>query len=86
MTKQVQYCTCKINLAGQNCHTVIYGVSDNETGWWDNSKAAHLGFKARDSADVQRPRVEAQVPALDPRDPAAIYQGGAFVRAGPFED
>jgi hypothetical protein len=25
MTKKIQYCTCKINLAGQNCHTVIYG-------------------------------------------------------------
>ena len=24
MTKQVQYCRCRINLAGQNCHTVIY--------------------------------------------------------------
>jgi len=24
MTKKIQYCTCKINLAGQNCHTVIY--------------------------------------------------------------
>jgi hypothetical protein len=24
MTKKIQYCTCKVNLAGQNCHTVIY--------------------------------------------------------------
>lgn len=24
MSKQIQYCTCKINLAGQNCHTVVY--------------------------------------------------------------
>jgi uronate dehydrogenase len=67
-------------------HTVIYGMSNNTAGWWDNSKASHIGFSARDSADVQRPRVEAQVPALDPADPAAIYQGGSFVRAGPFED
>jgi len=66
-------------------HTVIYGVSDNTGAWWDNAKAAHLGFKARDSADLQRSRVEALSPALDPQDPAAIYQGGAFVRAGPFE-
>jgi uronate dehydrogenase len=66
-------------------HTVIYGVSDNTGAWWDNAKAAHLGFKPRDSADAQRSRVEALSPALDPRDPAAIYQGGPFVRAGPFE-
>jgi hypothetical protein len=32
MTKQVQYCTCKINLAGQNCHTVIYG-QHNAVTW-----------------------------------------------------
>jgi len=24
MTKQIQYCTCKVNLAGQNMHTVVY--------------------------------------------------------------
>jgi uronate dehydrogenase len=67
-------------------HTVIFGVSDNSTKWWDNAKAAHLGFRPRDTADAQRGRVEAQVPALDPKDPAAIYQGGQFVHAGPFDD
>ena len=25
-------------------HTVIFGVSDNSLGWWDNGKAAHLGL------------------------------------------
>ena len=67
-------------------HTIAFGVSDNAGGWWDNSKAAHLGFKARDSADGDRARVEATVPALPPGDPAALYQGGAFVHAGPFDD
>jgi uronate dehydrogenase len=64
---------------------VIYGVSDNSTGWWDNGNAERIGFTARDSADTQRTRVEAQCPPLDPGDPAALYQGGAFVRAGPFD-
>ena len=72
--------------APQVGHTVIFGVSDNEGAWWDNSKAAHLGFKARDSADGERARVEASVPALAPGDPAALFQGGAFVHAGPFDD
>ena len=67
-------------------HTIVFGMSDNSRKWWDNSKAAHLGFRARDTADVQRERVEAQSPPLDPADPAAIYQGGQFVHAGPFED
>ena len=27
-------------------HTVVYGMSANRDMWWDNSKAAHLGFHA----------------------------------------
>lgn len=66
-------------------HTVVYGMSDNRDIWWDNSKAAHLGFQPKDSSEVFRAKVEAQpMPAAD--DPARIYQGGAFVAAGPFGD
>jgi uronate dehydrogenase len=66
-------------------HTIIYGVSDNSSKWWDNSGAAHLGFRPRDSADRERDRIE-KLPPLAPDDPAGVYQGGAFVHAGPFED
>ncbi|HEY1026904.1 MAG TPA: NAD(P)-dependent oxidoreductase [Pseudomonas sp.] len=66
-------------------HTVVYGMSDNRDVWWDNRHAAHLGFKPRDSSEVFRDKVEAQPqPAQD--DPNRIYQGGAFVAAGPFGD
>ncbi|MBF8161829.1 NAD-dependent epimerase/dehydratase family protein [Ectopseudomonas hydrolytica] len=66
-------------------HTVVYGMSDNREVWWDNSQATHLGFTPKDSSDVFRDKVEAQpMPAAD--DPARIYQGGAFVAAGPFGD
>jgi len=67
-------------------HTVIFGASNNATKWWDNSKAAHLGFFPKDASDVQRARVEAASPPLDPADPVGIFQGGAFVLAGPFDD
>jgi uronate dehydrogenase len=67
-------------------HTVIFGMSDNANKWWDNSTAAHLGFRPRDSADRERERIEREIPPLAPDDPAAIYQGGSFVHAGPFED
>ena len=67
-------------------HTVIFGMSDNSRKWWDNSKATHLGFRPRDSADAQAERVEAASPPLPAGDPAALYQGGAFVHAGPFDD
>ncbi len=67
-------------------HTVIFGVSGNPQSWWDNGKAAHLGFKAKDTSESQRARVEAASPPLDRSDPASIYQGGRFVSLGPFDD
>jgi uronate dehydrogenase len=65
-------------------HTIVYGASGNRDKWWDNRLAAHLGFTPRDSSEEFRAKVEA-LPAPDPSDPAAQYQGGAFVKAGPFE-
>lgn len=65
-------------------HTIVYGMSANRDRWWDNSKAAHLGFVPQDSSEVFRAKVQAQ-PPLDPADPALRYQGGGFVKAGPFE-
>jgi uronate dehydrogenase len=67
-------------------HTVIFGVSDNTRKWWDNSRAQHLGFRARDNAERERERIEREVPPPAPDDPAALYQGGSFTHAGPFED
>ena len=71
--------------APQAGHTVIYGASDNSRTWWDNSKAAHLGFKPKDASDAQRERVEAANPPLPQDHPANVYQGGVFVCAGPFD-
>ena len=65
--------------------SVIYGISDNATDFYDNSKARHIGYRPRDSADAFRHQVEAAQPTIDLKDPTQIYQGGAFVRAGYFE-
>ena len=65
-------------------HTIVYGMSANRDKWWDNRGAAHLGFQPRDSSEPFRAKAEAQPPLADD-DPARIYQGGAFVKAGPFE-
>ncbi|HCS43117.1 MAG TPA: NAD-dependent dehydratase [Pseudomonas sp.] len=66
-------------------HTVVYGVSDNRNVWWDNRYAAHLGFKPQDSSELYSQHIESQpMPAAD--DPSMIYQGGAFVSSGPFND
>ena len=66
-------------------HSVIYGLSDNTTKWWDNTSAAHLGYRAQDSSEPFRAETQARQPSIDLADPAAVYQGGAFVRIGPFE-
>ncbi|OAE50857.1 NAD-dependent dehydratase [Achromobacter xylosoxidans] len=64
-------------------HLIVYGASANRDSWWDNSGAAVLGFAPKDSSEPFRAKIEAQ-PPLAADDPAARYQGGAFVKAGPF--
>lgn len=65
-------------------HTVIYGMSDNRLTWWDNTSARHVGFRARDSSEPFRAAVEARQQSIDLTDPAAVFQGGGFVKQGPF--
>jgi uronate dehydrogenase len=67
-------------------HSVIYGMSDNATTFWDNTPARHIGYRPQDSSEQFREAVEARQPTLDASDPAVVYQGGAFVRTGPFFD
>jgi uronate dehydrogenase len=66
-------------------HSIVYGMSDNTTTWWDNTPARHIGYRPQDSSEPFRASREVAQPALDLKDPAVIYQGGAFVRMGPFE-
>ncbi|MES2152468.1 MAG: NAD(P)-dependent oxidoreductase [Pseudomonadota bacterium] len=64
-------------------HTIAFGVSDNPAKWWDDRKAAHLGFVAKDSSTqfaAKFPDTGAY-PAAD--DIATTYQGGAFLLTGP---
>jgi uronate dehydrogenase len=67
-------------------HTVIYGMSDNRTVFWDNTPAAHIGYRPLDSSDKYRAEVEARQQKIDTTQPAAIYQGGAFVTQGPHQE
>ncbi|MYZ44346.1 NAD-dependent epimerase/dehydratase family protein [Schauerella aestuarii] len=64
-------------------HTIVYGASANRESWWDNSRAAHLGFDPQESSEQFRAKVESQ-PPLAADDIAGKFQGGAFVKAGPF--
>ena len=67
-------------------HTIIYGVSNNASKWWDNAAAAHLGFAPKDSADNMRAQVEAAIAPPHSDDPTAVYQGGVYVQMGFFDE
>ena len=68
-------------------HSIIYGMSDNATTWWDNTSARHIGYRPQDSSEKYRAAAEARQPTIDATQPAAAHQGGAFVNQGPhFED
>jgi uronate dehydrogenase len=66
-------------------HSVIYGVSDNATTWWDNTPARHIGYRPQDSSEPFRAAAQARQPVLDLTHPATLYQGGGFVTRGPYE-
>ncbi len=65
-------------------HSIIFGMSDNAVTWWDNSEARHVGYRPQDSSDVFRDAVYERTAAPDLSDPVAQFQGGGFVKAGPF--
>jgi len=65
-------------------HTIVFGASNNRDSFWDNSKAAHLAWTPKDSAEPWRERLEAE-PPLQAGDPLMIYQGGRYTAMGPYD-
>jgi uronate dehydrogenase len=56
---------------------IVYGVSKNTRGWYDNSNAYRLGYEPRDDSEKHAAEILAkEKPGGDPR--AEMYQGGAF--------
>ena len=64
-------------------HTVIYGVSDNRSRWWDNTPAAHIGYRPQDSSERFRAAVEARQPPLDMKRPGDAVPGRRLRHQGP---
>ena len=65
-------------------HSIVYGMSDNASTWWDNIPARHLGYVAQDSAETYRAETIARQPVLDMNNPATLLQGGAYTTLGPY--
>jgi uronate dehydrogenase len=63
-------------------HSVIYGVSANPRTWYDNTPARHVGYVPQDSSLPWFAAIEGREAPADISDPAAIYQGGSFVKQG----
>lgn len=57
---------------------VVYGVSNNDRSPVDNSKAAFLGYRPKDNAEVYAEEVLAEAEPLDPQDPGHMCHGGPF--------
>lgn len=66
--------------------TIVYGASDNEATWWDNSQSAFLGWHPQDSSAQFASDPAIANERTDADDPAIKYQGGTFAAAGHFED
>lgn len=68
-----------IGLGAQYRHEIVYGVSANRASWYDNARAAALGYRPRHSADDFLDTLAGKVTD----DPVAeIYQGGHFAAEG----
>jgi uronate dehydrogenase len=75
-------CSLLTNRVG---HAVVYGVSDNAATWWDNSKAAFLGYRPGDSSQPYAGQFPAVAPNAELADPAQLFQGGPFVLGEPMQ-
>ena len=57
----------------------IWGVSDNQAKWWDNSASAYLGWKPKDNSETYRAELERSPGIPDKDSSQAKWQGGGFV-------
>ena len=60
-------------------YAIVYGQSNNDRAWWDNSKTSYLGFRPEDNAETFAARLLADPKlAQKPTDAAVRYMGGIF--------
>lgn len=59
-------------------YEVMYGVSDNQRSWYDNSHARSLGYAPTGRSEDYAPEVLAAEPKSGKHPAAEFYQGGTF--------
>ncbi|MGE0716214.1 MAG: NAD-dependent epimerase/dehydratase family protein [Alphaproteobacteria bacterium] len=60
---------------------VMYGVSDNAVGWWDNERAFQLGYRPTGRGEDHRAHAEAEQAKLAADPVGDLFQGGTFCSA-----
>jgi uronate dehydrogenase len=72
----------RIGLEHPDIHfEIFYGVSDNAASFWDNSRAAHFGYRPQGRGEDYREAALAAQAKLPPDPIGARYQGGPFCSA-----
>ena len=57
---------------------VMYGISDNERAWFDNTHAKHLGYAPTGKSEAFAEKILAAQAAIPPDPAGDYYQGGTF--------
>ena len=60
---------------------ILYGASDNEASWWDNSRARQLGYRPTGKGEDHRAHAEAEQAKVGPDPVGDLFQGGTFTSA-----
>lgn len=64
---------------------VIYGASNNDASFWDNSAVAHLGWRLKRNSAEFAEKIN-RAPPLAKDDPLMIFQGGRFTSGPVIEE
>ena len=67
-------------------HSIVYGVSDNRSTWWDNSQGRHVGYRPQDSSEPWRAALEAKQPHIDPTRPEDPHRAAAIAVVAAIEE
>ena len=81
MSPQISRSSCASGLSTRTPFEIFYGVSDNAASFWDNSRAAHFGYRPQGRAEDYRQAALAAQAKLPPDPIGARYQGGPFCSA-----
>lgn len=63
-------------------HSVVYGISNNERGWWDNRTAFDLGYVPKHDAEDHAEFALAEQAKMGPNKVGDVFQGGPFCADG----